>query len=70
MKPIEFETTLTAERVLRIPAEVAAQLPDHGKATVVVVVNGDVEDDEWQRSARDHFLRDDTAADASYDRYL
>jgi hypothetical protein len=70
MQPIEFQATLSGERILRIPAETAAKLPDHGTATVVVVVHGDAEDRSWQAAAYEQFLVDDAEADASYDRYL
>ena len=70
MKPIEFQTKLTGERVLQIPAEIASQLPDHGTATVVVVVDGEADDKAWQQAAIEQLLSDDSEADASYDRYL
>jgi hypothetical protein len=70
MRPVEFQVALSGERFLQIPLEVAAKLPDHGTATVVVVVNGDTEDRSWQQAAYEQFLADDTDADASYDRYL
>jgi hypothetical protein len=70
MQPVEFQATLSGERILRIPTEIASKLPDHGTATVVVVVNGDAEDKAWQQAAYKQFLVDDTEADASYDRYL
>ena len=38
MKTMEFQATLTGGHTLEIPAEIAAQLPDHGTATVVVSV--------------------------------
>ena len=74
MKTMEFQATLTGGHTLEIPAEIAAQLPDHGTATVVVSVilsvDGEPEENEWLHSAQQQFLRDDTEADASYDRYL
>lgn len=70
MKPMEFRATLTGGHTLEIPAEIAAQLPDHGTATVVLSVDAEPEEKEWLYSAQQQFLRDDTEADASYDRYL
>jgi hypothetical protein len=70
MKPIEFQAELNGSRVLQIPAEIASKLPDHGTATVVVVVDGEADDKAWRQAAREQFMRDDSKADASYDRYL
>ena len=74
MKTMEFQATLTGGHTLEIPAEIAAQLPDHGTATVVVSVilsvDGEPEEKEWLHTAEQQFLRDDAEADASYDRYL
>jgi hypothetical protein len=70
MKPMEFQTTLKGGQTLQIPAEIAAKLPDHGTATVVLMVDGEPDEREWLNAAQQHFLRDDSEADASYDRYL
>jgi len=70
MKPMEFQATLKGGHTLEIPAEIAAQLPDHGTATVVLMVDGEPDEREWLNAAQQQFLRDDSEADASYDRYL
>lgn len=68
-RSIEFETELTGGCTLDLPADVASVLPPTGKATVVVFVDMDPEDAEWQRAAYDRFLSDDPEEDAVYDRY-
>lgn len=97
MKQIEFETVLDGGSLLSIPPDLAKQLPDHGRATVVVVIEEDntaedntAEDDTaenaavasqrpaagflddlaWRQASYDAFLKDDSDADRSYDRYL
>ncbi|MBM4043954.1 MAG: hypothetical protein FJ279_02470 [Planctomycetes bacterium] len=69
MRTVEFETELTGGRTLMIPPEVASLLPAKGKATVVVVVDGDPEDAAWRKAAYEQFLRDDSEEDAVYDKY-
>lgn len=92
MKQIEFETVLDGGSLLNIPPDLAKQLPDHGRATVVVVIaeNDSAENDTaenaavasqrpaagflddlaWRQASYDAFLKDDSDADRSYDRYL
>jgi hypothetical protein len=69
-KTIEFETELTGRNTLSIPPEVADALPPSGKATVVVILDMDPDDTAWREAAYQHFLRDDAAEDAVYDKYL
>jgi hypothetical protein len=68
-KTVEFETELTGGQTLCIPEEIAAALPSEGKATVVVFVDMDPDDAGWREAAYEHFLRDDSAEDAVYDKY-
>jgi len=87
MKQIEFETVLDGGSLLNIPPDLAKQLPDHGRATVVVVIAEDdtaenaavasqrpaagfLDDLAWRQASYDAFLKDDSDADRSYDRYL
>ncbi len=87
MKQIEFETVLDGGSLLNIPPDLAKQLPDHGRATVVVVIAendtaendtvasqrpaaGFLDDLAWRQASYDAFLKDDSDADRSYDRYL
>ena len=63
-KTVQFETELTGSRILSIPAEIAAELPTTGMATIVVFVDMDPEDTAWRQAAYEQFLRDDSEEDA------
>ena len=69
MRAVEFQTQLSGKRDLRIPREAAAQLPDTGRARVIVIVEEDAEDAQWRQAAYERFLRDDAPEDAVYDKY-
>jgi hypothetical protein len=69
MKTIEFETELTADKSLVMPDRIAASLPSRGKATVLVFVGLDPEDEAWRAASYKQFLRDDSDEDAVYDKY-
>jgi hypothetical protein len=68
-RTIQFETQLTGSPTLDVPPAIASALPSKGKVTVVVFVDMDPEDAQWQRAAYAQFLSDDTEEDAVYDRY-
>ncbi|HRY50574.1 MAG TPA: hypothetical protein P5186_21190 [Candidatus Paceibacterota bacterium] len=67
MNAVEFTTELSDSGILRIPSEVAAQLPKAGKARVIVLTDGQTEDTEWRQGAYAQFLREDPPEDAIYD---
>lgn len=69
MSAIEFETELHGDSVLPIPPEVAARLPKSGRATVVVLLQDDREDNQWRKASYEQFMKDDDAEDAVYDSY-
>lgn len=67
MQSIEFITELSADPVLRIPQEVATQLPKTGRVRVIVLAAHEGDDVGWRHSAYEQFLRDDSSDDAIYD---
>jgi hypothetical protein len=69
MGSIEFETELHGESSLPLPPEVVERLPKSGRATVVLLVQDDRDDDEWRRAAYEQFMKDDDSEDAVYDSY-
>jgi hypothetical protein len=69
MKTVEFETELTADKSLAMPDRIAASLPSRGKATVLVFVGLDPEDEAWRAASYKQFLRDESDEDAVYDKY-
>jgi hypothetical protein len=54
---------------LSIPDHLAAALPSSGKATVLVFVGLDPEDEAWREASYRQFLRDESDEDAVYDKY-
>jgi hypothetical protein len=69
MTPIEFETELRGESILPLPPDVAARLPKSGRATVVLLVQEDADDDQWRQASYEQFMKDDSPDDAIYDSY-
>jgi len=69
MSSIQFETELRGEPILALPPEVAARLPKSGRATVVLLVQDDQEDQEWRRASYEQFMKDEGSEDAVYDAY-
>ena len=69
MSSIEFETELRGEPTLPLPPEVVAKLPKSGRAKVLVLVEDDLEDDQWRRASYEQFMKDDSPEDAVYDAY-
>ncbi|HEV2972711.1 MAG TPA: hypothetical protein VGY55_22275 [Pirellulales bacterium] len=69
MSSIEFETELHGEPVLALPPDVVARLPKSGRATVIVHVQNDDEDQQWRKASYEQFMKDDGPDDAVYDSY-
>lgn len=67
MKAIEFTTELTGSGSLSIPQEVAEQLPQTGRARVIILADALSGDEEWRMAAYEQFLRDDSSEDAIYE---
>jgi len=69
VKTIEFETELQGKETLRIPPQIASQLPETGKARVILLLEEDLQDSTWQKAAYEQFLREDAPEDSVYDKY-
>ena len=67
MNAVEFTTELNESRTLRIPREVAKDLPLSGKARIILLTGESDGDRSWQALAYEQFLRDDAPEDAVYD---
>ena len=68
MHAVEFIAELNEVGTLRIPREVAKDLPCSGKARVILLTADAADGDaEWQAAAYQHFLRDDAPEDATYE---
>lgn len=66
MNAIEFTTELTNSATLKIPFDIASQLPKAGKVRVIMLTEESA-DTEWQLGAYEQFLRDDSGEDAIYE---
>jgi hypothetical protein len=64
---VGFTTELSGGAVLPIPREIAAQLPESGKARVIVLTGQDTDEAEWHAGAYEQFPRDDSTEDAIYE---
>ncbi len=69
MAPIEFEAELRGESTLPLPPEVLQRLPTSGRATVVLLVQDDLDDANWRRASYEQFMKEDPPEDAIYDSY-
>ena len=69
MRPIEFETELQGKPFLSIPEKVAAYLPKHGHAKVILLIE-DADDVEWRKAGYEQFVKEDPPEDSVYDKYL
>ena len=67
MHAVEFIAELNEVGTLRIPREVAKDLPCSGKARVILLTADGDGDAAWQAAAYQQFLRDDAPEDAIYD---
>jgi len=67
MNVVEFTAELNESGTLRIPHEVAKNLPCSGKARIILLTAGRDGDRAWQAAAYEQFLRDDAPEDAIYD---
>lgn len=54
--------------MLPLPAAFAAQLPQEGRARVIVLFDGETEDRAWRAGAYEQFVREDAPEDSVYDK--
>jgi len=66
MQAIEFSAELNGN-TLTIPSNVLSQLPALSTARVILLVDGDLEDQTWRDASYRQFLKDDAPEDAAYD---
>ena len=67
MKAIEFESTLSSDSNLKVPAALAEQIPKEGSVRVIVLVPDDETDDAWRRLTERQFLSGYDEGDNIYD---
>ena len=67
MKALEFETKLRVDASLKVPDELAAQIPKDESVRVIVLLPESTGDADWRRLASEQFLRGYSDSDSAYD---
>jgi len=67
MKALEFEARLDTADNLRVPENLAAQIPKEESVRVIVLVPESNEDEAWRQLAQREFLRGYSESDSIYD---
>jgi hypothetical protein len=67
MKAIEFQSTLTEDQTLAVPASVLGAIPVGQMVRVLILLPDDDDDREWERRAAEEFGRGYADTDAIYD---
>ena len=67
MKALEFETTLGIGSNLKVPENVATQIPRDEAVRVIVLLPESQDDPDWQRLTREQFLAGYDERDSIYD---
>ena len=67
MKAIEFQSTLTTDQTLFVPASVLEAIPVGQPVRVLILVPENEGDREWERRAAEEFGRGYAHTDAIYD---
>lgn len=67
MKVLEFEAEVPGDGTLKIPNEIAVQIPDHEQVRVLLLVGDSSEDEDWERLGAEEFLSGYSESDAIYD---
>jgi hypothetical protein len=67
VKALEFEATLGMDANLRVPEDLAAQIPKEGPVRVIVLVPENDEESDWRQLTREQLLRSYSESDSIYD---
>lgn len=67
MKVLEFETQMPEDGTLRVPPDIAAQIPRDDAVRVVLVVGDSAEDEDWRRLTANRFFKGYAQGDDIYD---
>jgi len=67
VKALEFESKLGEDASLRVPDDLALQIPKEEPVRVIVLVPESPEDEAWQRLTRDQLLQGYSEGDSIYD---
>jgi hypothetical protein len=67
MKFLEFQTQIASDGTLKLPPDIAAQVPVDDRVRVVLVFGDSSEDADWKRLTADRFLAGYSQGDNIYD---
>ena len=67
MKTLEFECKLDMDANLKVPQDLALQIPKEESVRVIVLLPDSDEDAHWRRLASEQFLNGYSASDSVYD---
>ena len=67
MKVLEFQTHISSDGTLKLPADIAAQIVGDDNVRVVLVLGDSSEDEDWKRLTADRFLAGYSPSDDIYD---
>ena len=67
MKALEFETTLSEGATLKVPEDLAGQIPKEEAVRVIILLPENVEDGDWQRLTTVQLLSGYSESDSIYD---
>ncbi|HLN33049.1 MAG TPA: hypothetical protein VK395_35290 [Gemmataceae bacterium] len=68
MKAVEFQTQLSANQTLAVPASIAGRIPVGRQVRVLVLVPEDETAQEWEQLAAQDFGQGYADSDAIYDK--
>jgi hypothetical protein len=67
VKALEFETKLGTDANLKVPEDVAVQIPKEETVRVIVLLPESTADEAWRKLTREQFLRGYSESDSVYD---
>ena len=67
MKVPAFQAQIPCDGILKVPADIAAQILDDDQVRVLLVIGESTEDEAWRTLTVDRFLAGYSQSDAIYD---
>jgi hypothetical protein len=67
MKALEFESRLSEGANLKVPEDLAGQIPREEAVRVIVLLSEGAEDQDWHRLTSEQFLSGYSESDGIYD---
>jgi hypothetical protein len=67
LKALEFESKLDKDASLKVPDDLALQIPKEEPVRVIVLVPEGDDDEGWRRLTRDQLLQGYSESDSIYD---